>query len=149
MADVLLRSGAIIVCDDEDLEYVASFTWRRWSNGRYIMAARDEDKYGRRYRVLLHREIALRVWPVDKPQLMKVSALNEDFLDVRRENLSIHVRTKPGRPKIEPRPLGYRRYATFKASDAGKDVSALWAGGLVPVRVDRTRNCKVLVPGGR
>lgn len=86
---------------------VAGARWRVWELKGEPRAVRDAMAERRRYRLHLHREIALRMHPelISKASLMLVRPLNGDFLDVRRENLEITVKPR-ARGRVR-RPAGW------------------------------------------
>lgn len=108
MPDVYLRAGAMVVLSAEDLSLMDDGTWRPWQvEGRWLVV-QDVTAGGRRYRRHLHREVAFRMLPhlIEQAGRMSVTAINGDYLDVRRENLEILVkaRSRRGPPR---RPGGY------------------------------------------
>lgn len=109
MPDRYLASGAMIVCSEEDVEVVDGATWRVWVLKGKPRVVWDKMSRGQRYRLHLHREVAFRMRPdlVKKADRVQVIPRNDDFLDVRRENLEIicRPRKRAGPPK---RPTGYR-----------------------------------------
>lgn len=108
MPDVYLPAGAMVVCSPEDYDLVTSVTWRVWRLRGDPRAVRDSMSRRSRFRLHLHREVAFRIHPelVKEPARMSVKPLNGNFLDVRRENLEIHV--KPRTRGGARRPAGHR-----------------------------------------
>lgn len=109
MPDIMLASGALVVISTEDVEIMDQFTWRVWELNGTKKVVHDRIARGRSYRMHLHREIAFRMDPklLRIAYRVRVTAINRDYQDVRRENLEITVRPQPkaGAPK---RPRGYR-----------------------------------------
>jgi hypothetical protein len=128
--------GFIVTVDDEDL-CVLEETPRSWMRWRYRktapwVIARDEDVNGCRFRVMLHRLIAVRVIPrmAKDPTRYRVQAINKDYTDVRRENLEITFRTRgSGRLPLNRKPTGQLLHARPKPPR--HDPSPLWSGGVV------------------
>lgn len=109
MPDVRLRCGAMVVLSEEDLELLDQKGWRIWNQaGRgEVRVVRDYQAKNRKYRYHLHKEVALRMNPslLRKAHLLKVTPVNGDYLDCRRENLETVVR--PARPGSPKRPGGH------------------------------------------
>ena len=101
----------VAVLDDEDADLIGGPKWRAWFNNgrvRRWMVARDECRFGRKFRVFLHREVGARLCiGAIRPHRMSVCALNLDYLDCRRENLYVLERRETGRRKAPHfKPIG-------------------------------------------
>lgn len=98
MPDRFLSSGAMITFSIEDEDLLDQRTWRVWaaSERDRRMVCADLKAEGRRYRLMLHREVAFRMMPelLKAPERLWVAPKNGNFLDVRRENLEITVRAR-------------------------------------------------------
>ena len=113
MAVLLLPGDVAVQIDDEDHAWASLRSWRLWRKAqseRWI-AVCDEAAKGRRYRVRLHREVAIRMRPDLKAVFHRivVRPRNGDHLDVRRENLEVVVRQTGAAG--DARPAGYRYLA--------------------------------------
>lgn len=117
--EIYLPAGALVSCSTEDYELAADPPWRLWTRKGISMAVRDARSRGRRFRLLLHREVAFQVHPelVREPARMSVKPLNGNFLDVRRENLEITI--KPRTRGGSRRPAGHRA-REYRGERAGK-----------------------------
>jgi hypothetical protein len=140
MPTLLLPCGQAISLDEEDYDWALSQTWYvRDRPDRPRTIIRDEMIGGRVFRIFLHREIALRINPAleEKLQLLKVKAINGDFTDVRRCNLSILIGKRRGKVPTIKKPVGTRKYVpkkrrrgTILETELPKRGSKLWANGI-------------------
>jgi hypothetical protein len=142
MAEITLPDGYTVLIDDADYVWAAMRSWRLWRKGqseRWIVVT-DEAAKGRRYRVRLHREVAIRMHPELRPKLHRVivKPRNGNHLDVRRENLEVVVRASQGDDgRADPRPAGYRYSGSSKwgRKPFAMGRSKSWLGGRnAPVR---------------
>jgi hypothetical protein len=142
--DIVLSCGQALLVDDEDYDYVASRHWYiRRRQDRATTVIHDEYKAGRRFRVFLHRAVAMRVKPGWAPlsHYVTVRAKNGDYCDVRRANLQIVLQEK-SRGRKRHKPQGwlaetrswYGTGATVRDIDIHIDASPLWTGGIVKTR---------------
>ena len=110
MPDMLLSRGYMVTIDDDDIDLVEGVSWHLWrrKERQQAILVRDIMAKKRRYRLLLHREIAFRMRPdlIRKADLVSVAPANGNYLDVRRDNLEITVR--PRKHGIVRRPRGHR-----------------------------------------
>ena len=139
----VLSGGATIILDEEDFELVEANSWHvyRIRPSMKPAVARIQKRYGRMFRLHLHREIAARVNPSLVKQKFRVYPHNGDYLDCRRENLEIAVgKRRPGRPRIEPRPAGWERHPFKGMVWTQLPASQLWAGGVVLKDVDQSKH---------
>jgi hypothetical protein len=144
----ILGCGSSVILDAEDLLYVDRWSWHLFtlSPSMKTTASRKEVRFGREYRVMLHREIAVRMRPdlIEKKRRFVVKPINGDYLDCRRENLNVVVRvaSRRGAKGVEPRPKGYRvkriRGKSWSRSLSGPPASPLWAGGYDYREIDAT-----------
>lgn len=133
----VLPGGASVVLDAEDFDLFDRHSWHVFTLRPSMRpsASRKEQRFGRVYRILLHREIAVRIDPdlISKKRKFRVLPKNGDYLDCRRVNLDVVVLTpsKRGRRAVEPRPTGYRRcgYKSSPERLSLSPASPLWAGG--------------------
>jgi hypothetical protein len=132
--DIITASGHVISVDEVDYDFAAASSWRAWSRGvnKPLMAANDEARNGRRFRRLLHREIVLRMLGhVPNPRLLTVKAVDGDFLNASRENLTyVLVQKGRGRAPAHPHAPGYC-YKPYRGNPSALPHSKLWSGGVV------------------
>lgn len=135
-----LGDGWIVRLDDEDAEWAAARSWRLWRRipEEPFIAVCDETAHGRRYRVRLHREVAVRADPglaafLDR---LRVRPRNGDHLDVRRSNLEARLARQVGPPRRDGRPHGWAYLAAPRSEadrgpspDREGSLSPCWAGG--------------------
>lgn len=142
MPDMILKCGQTVIWDDEDYAEITRHAWfARRRPDCSLRIARHEYAGRRVFKVLLHREIALRMRPELAPRIgvMRVRARNGDYTDVRRSNLEVTLRPKA---KSTRKPLGHeyrdpptkRRRKGFIYEDDVPHKSGLWSGGVVPAR---------------
>jgi len=126
MPDVTTSRGHMITVDDEDLDLADGFGWRLWrrKERQQSFLVRDMQARKRRYRLLLHREVAFRMRPdlVKKADLVKVTCLNGNYCDVRRDNIEITVRPRP-RGHVR-RPRGHK---ISKSTGTPKGTAPAWS----------------------
>lgn len=123
--------------DEDDLDVFGPYSWHIFTLRPTLRrtASRKEVRLGREFRILLHRAVAVRVWPdlIEKKRRFRVTPKNGDYLDCRRENLEITVldASKRGRKALDPRPTGYRRvhYRSSHPRGGLAEPSVLWSGG--------------------
>lgn len=141
----ILGCGASVILDDEDYELVTAHSWHVYAiRGRTTVrkpaVARLQMRYGRQARLHLHREVAIRADPSIIKKKFQVRARNGDYLDCRRENLEVRIqRQGPGRPKLEPRPIGWKQRDVQNLTRPRAPASPSWAGGVVYRKIDRGR----------
>lgn len=134
-----------MLVDDEDWDLVEDRGWCVWKltpSGKPAASARQQ-RYGREFRLFLHREVALRKDPSLIGRKFRCTPINGDYLDCRRENLDVRAKKKTvGRPKIEPRPQGSRTrdYLGQRCRSHSKiPTSDAWAGGFEYIAKNRDR----------
>lgn len=139
-----LKCGAAVLADEEDLELLLSDkqTWfvYRIRPSMKLEVVRGEKRHNRMFRLHLHREIALRMRPELVGRSFRVLPNNGDYLDCRRENLEV-VLAKPrrGRPRVDPRPVGWERDPVRKPRVDLPPASPSWAGGFTYKPINRDR----------
>lgn len=131
----MLNSGASVLLDPEDADLADTYGWHIFKlvPSRAPAASTKQVRNGREFRIFLHREVALRMRPDAVGRRFRVTPANGDYLDCRRENLHVALaKKKRGRPKIEPRPLGYKRrdYKGTCLREPAQPTSLAWAGGI-------------------
>lgn len=141
-----LGCGTSVLLDAEDIAFADERSWCIFTLRPSMKktASRKDVRFGREFRVLLHREIAVRMRPdlIELKRTFRVKARNGDYLDCRRENLEITVQmaSKRGRKRFEPRPKGALR-KRYRGKITHRDLpqtSPLWAGGYDFREVDAT-----------
>lgn len=131
----VLNCGALIYFDEEDADLVDGRSWHvnKQFPTNSLRVAATERRYGRMYRVTLHREVALRIRPEILTRKLKFRAVprNGDFLDCRRENIEIRqvAAHRRGRKGVDPRPQGWERVRATQPKLDQRPASPLWAGG--------------------
>lgn len=138
----ILATGASVIVDDEDWDLVTDRSWAAWKlcPSGAIVASAKEARFGREFRLMLHREVVLRARPELIGRYFRVTPLNGDYLDCRRENLDVRVKKKGvGRPKKEPRPQGsrIRDYRGGTSPMHQRPTSPAWAGGYEYLTINR------------
>ena len=147
--DLILSNGQSVIIDDEDYEWASSIRWYirdRKDRGRTII--NDEVIGCRKFRIFLHRAIALRMHPELEHALrtLVVKAKNGDYTDVRRSNLEIIIRKKRGAAYRKPEGWSVKsnrkdrdaiRSELIDIRDIKRGHSPLWSGGLTSRKTQR------------
>lgn len=116
----------MITIDDVDVDLLEGVRWHLWrrKERQQTIVVRDVMAAKRRYRLLLHREIAFRM----RPDLLKnadrvaVACANGDYADVRRDNLEITLRAR--KHGFVRRPRGHR---VSKSTGVPKGRAPAWS----------------------
>jgi hypothetical protein len=140
----ILKSGATVLVDDEDADLVDAKSWHvyRIRPSMRPEVAVIEYRYGRMFRLHLHREVVMRMRPdlLETKRKFRVLPINGSYLDCRRENLEIVLaRLKRGVKPIEYRPIGWEREPPRRPKLNPSPASPAWAGGLVVRQLDRRK----------
>lgn len=113
MPDILLACNRIVVCDDEDYDWIKERNWRPWrarpTDEETLVY--DEKRNCVLYRLRLLREIAARANPelVEVSKRLRVKPRNGDWFDVRRANVVVQVAPAGrGRPRKDRLAKGYK-----------------------------------------
>lgn len=137
MTQFILPKGSIVLIDDEDVPILESSRWEwliwRPRSSQSWGLWREEVANGCRFRVPLHRLVALQMEPrmaVD-PARYTVRAINRDYMDVRRENLAISFRTRGSGALPRNRKPAGNIYARDGFAIGTDHISPLWSGGVI------------------
>ncbi len=90
MPEIKLSQGQVSIVDDCDIDLASRYRWRvqNTASGPYARAWSPMVNKKRRL-LLLHREIAARLFGADQSKNMKIDHVNGDGLDNRRCNLRL------------------------------------------------------------
>ena len=85
MAEIILKSGEVVLVDDADYPWLSHWKWKRHRNGYACRTGYKNKKY---ILVLMHRQI------MEPPYGLEVDHINRNKLDNRRVNLRCVTRSE-------------------------------------------------------
>lgn len=137
-----LKCGTSVLVDEEDLDFLLApnRSWFIYTNRPSMKpsVAWGEKRHNRMFRLQLHREISIRRDPGLVGRKFRVLPANGDYLDCRRENLEVVVaKPRRGRPRVDPRPIGWERAPVRKPRFDVPPASPSWAGGFTHKPINR------------